>query len=117
MLTHGNFLSNVEGIRRALPFRSDDVFLSLLPLSHVFERCGQYLALSLGAATYYAESIQKVPENLREVRPTVVLSVPRLYEKTRDRILAQVSGPSPPGGSVTRPGVRDGRWAAGRGRG
>ncbi len=91
VLTHGNFLSNVEGIRRALPFRPDDVFLSLLPLSHVFERCGQYLALSLGAATYYAESIPKVPENLREVRPTVVLSVPRLYEKMRDRILAQVS--------------------------
>jgi long-chain acyl-CoA synthetase len=96
VLTHGNFLSNVEGIRRALPFRSDDVFLSLLPLSHVFERCGQYLALSLGAATYYAESIQKVPENLREVKPTVVLSVPRLYEKMHDRIRAQVAEASAP---------------------
>ena len=96
VLTHGNFLSNVEGVGRALPFRSDDVFLSLLPLSHVFERCGQYLALSLGAATYYAESVQKVPDNLREVGPTVVLSVPRLYEKMHDRIRAQVAEASAP---------------------
>jgi long-chain acyl-CoA synthetase len=96
VLTHGNFLSNVEGIRRALPFRADDVFLSILPLSHVFERCGQYLALSLGAATYYAQSVQKVPDDLREVKPTVVLSVPRLYEKMHDRIRAQVAEASAP---------------------
>lgn len=111
VLTHGNFLSNVEGIRRALPFRSDDVFLSLLPLSHVFERCGQYLALSLGAATYYAEAIQKVPENLREVKPTVVLSVPRLYEKMHDRIRAQVAE-----ASGLRRRLFEGAIAAGRGR-
>ncbi|QIN83540.1 AMP-binding protein [Rubrobacter tropicus] len=116
VLTHGNFLSNVEGIRRALPFRPDDVFLSLLPLSHVFERCGQYLALSLGAATYYAESIQQVPENLREVRPTVVLSVPRLYEKMRDRILAQVAEASAPRRRLFERAIAAGRkrYAAGR---
>lgn len=91
VLTHGNFLANVEAIRRALPFRPEDVFLSFLPLSHVFERCGQYLTLSLGATTCYAESVQKVPENLREVRPTVALSVPRLYEKMRDRVRAQAA--------------------------
>lgn len=91
VLTHGNLLSNVEGVRRALPFRADDVFLSFLPLSHVFERCGQYLALSLGATTSYAESVVKVPENLREVRPTVVLGVPRLYEKMHDRMRAQAA--------------------------
>lgn len=95
VLTHGNFLSNVEGVARALPFRADDTFLSFLPLSHVFERCGQYLALSMGAAVYYAESVEKVPENLREVRPTVMLSVPRLYEKMHDRVRARVAeGPA-----------------------
>jgi long-chain acyl-CoA synthetase len=95
VLTHGNFLSNVEGVLRALPFRGEDVFLSFLPLSHVFERCGQYLALSLGARIHYAESVEKVPENLREVRPTVMLSVPRLYEKMYDRIQQRVaSGPT-----------------------
>lgn len=95
VLTHGNFLSNVEGVARALPFRADDTFLSFLPLSHVFERCGQYLALSMGAAVYYAESVEKVPENLREVRPTVMLSVPRLYEKMHDRVRSRVAeGPA-----------------------
>lgn len=92
VLTHGNILANVEGVTDALPLRTDDVFLSLLPLSHVFERTGgQYTALALGASTYYAESIDKVLENLREVRPTVVPSVPRLYEKMYDRLTSQVA--------------------------
>lgn len=87
VLTHGNFLSNLDGIREALPIREDDVFLSMLPLSHVFERtCGHYLALISGGALYYAESIEKVPENMREVQPTLALSVPRLYEKMYDRV-------------------------------
>ncbi len=92
VLTHGNILANVEGVLDAMPLRSDDVFLSLLPLSHVFERtAGQYTALTLGASIYYAESIEKVTENLREVRPTVVPSVPRLYEKMYDRVRSQVA--------------------------
>ncbi|MDQ4106500.1 MAG: long-chain fatty acid--CoA ligase [Actinomycetota bacterium] len=96
VLTHGNILANLEGILDALPLRSDDVFLSLLPLSHVFERTGgQYTALALGASIYYAESIEKVPENLREVRPTVVPSVPRLYEKMYNRVLSRLAeGPA-----------------------
>lgn len=92
VLTHGNILSNLEGILEALPVYEDDVFLSFLPLSHVFERtCGQFYALSVGATIYYAESIEKVPENLREVRPTVVPSVPRLYEKMYDRVRTRIS--------------------------
>ncbi len=96
VLTHGNILANVEGVLAAMPLRSDDVFLSLLPLSHVFERtAGQYVALKLGASIYYAESIEKVPDNLREVRPTVVPSVPRLYEKMYDKVRLQVAeGPA-----------------------
>ncbi len=96
VLTHGNLLSNVEGVLEALPVREDDIFMSFLPLSHVFERTsGQFLALSLGATTYYAESIEKVPENLREVKPTVMLSVPRLYEKMYDRIMERISAGPP----------------------
>lgn len=92
VLTHGNILANVEGVLDALPLYAEDVFLSLLPLSHVFERTGgQYTALALGATIYYAESIEKVVDNLREVRPTVVPSVPRLYEKMYDLVTSQVA--------------------------
>ena len=96
VLTHGNILSNVKGVLEALPVREDDIFMSFLPLSHVFERTsGQFLALSLGATTYYAESVEKVPENLREVKPTVMLSVPRLYEKMYDRVMERISSGPP----------------------
>ncbi len=92
VLTHGNILANLEGILEALPVYEDDVFLSFLPLSHVFERtCGQFYALSVGAMIYYAESIEKVPENLKEIKPTVVPSVPRLYEKMYDRVRSTIS--------------------------
>lgn len=91
VLTQGNLLSNLEGIFDALPVSADDVMLSLLPLSHVFERTGgHYLGLAAGCSIYYAESIEKVPENLREVRPTLCISVPRLYEKMYDRVLQGV---------------------------
>lgn len=91
MLTHENILSNVEGISEALPVEAEDTFLSFLPLSHVFERtAGLYNALSSGSATYYAESIDTVPENLREIKPTVMSSVPRLYEKMHARVTAMV---------------------------
>jgi len=112
VLTHGNLLSNVEAGLRALPLGPDDIFLSFLPLSHVFERTGgQCTALYLGAATYYAEAIEKVPDNLREVRPTVVLSVPRLYEKMHDRVSARVAG-----GSAIRRRLFEAAIAAGRER-
>jgi long-chain acyl-CoA synthetase len=88
VLTQGNLLSNLEGIFEALPVSADDVMLSVLPLSHVFERTsGHYLGLAAGCTIYYAESIEKVPENLREVRPHLCISVPRLYEKMYDRVL------------------------------
>ncbi|MGG3468347.1 long-chain fatty acid--CoA ligase [Neobacillus pocheonensis] len=83
MLTHGNILSNVEGIQFwVLEARSEDILLSHLPLSHVFERmAGQFMPLSVGATIAYAESIEKVQENLLEVRPTVLVSVPLLFER------------------------------------
>jgi long-chain acyl-CoA synthetase len=86
MLTHDNFYSNVTVCRDVLPFRND-VALSFLPLSHVFERMGDYLMMACGVSIAYAESIDTVPGNMQEVRPTVMMSVPRLYEKMYARVL------------------------------
>ena len=88
MLTHDNLFSNVEASRQVLPFGPGEVSLSFLPLSHIFERmAGHYLMLAVGASIAYAESNETVPNNLIEVRPSFVLSVPRLYEKFYARVL------------------------------
>jgi long-chain acyl-CoA synthetase len=82
MLTHRNISVNVSSCTASLPIGENDRFLSFLPLSHVFERtAGYYFALSRGAEVYYAESIATVPQNMKEIHPTIVCSVPRLYEK------------------------------------
>ena len=87
MLTHNNIRSNIEATRVMLPFLGDDVALSFLPLSHIFERMGDYLMFATGTSIAYAESIDTVPVNMQEVRPTIVFSVPRLYEKMYARVL------------------------------
>ena len=88
MLTHDNIYSNVAASMRAIPFEGRDVGLSFLPLSHIFERmAGHYMMFATGTSIAYAESIDTVPANLQEVRPTLVLSVPRLYEKMYARVL------------------------------
>ena len=88
MLTHDNIFSNVASVKDAIPFDGKDVCLSFLPLSHIFERTGgHYLAVTTGTSIAYAESIDTVPVNMAEVKPTIVLSVPRLYEKMYARIL------------------------------
>ncbi|HEX9084805.1 MAG TPA: long-chain fatty acid--CoA ligase, partial [Gemmatimonadaceae bacterium] len=88
MLTHDNIFSNVEASRKAIPFDGRDTGLSFLPLSHIFERmAGHYLMFATGTSIAYAESIDTVAANMQEVRPTLVLSVPRLYEKMYARIL------------------------------
>ena len=91
MLTHGNFTSNVFAILDAIDINSADVHLSFLPLSHVFERTGHYTLIGAGAAIYYAESIEKIGDNIREVKPTVVISVPRLFEKMIGKIKDKVA--------------------------
>jgi long-chain acyl-CoA synthetase len=90
MLTHANFASNVNTTLRIIPFSSDDVTLSFLPLTHVFERMVEFAYLAAGASIAYAESIEAVPQNISEVRPTVVASVPRLFEKVQARVLDTV---------------------------
>ena len=88
MLTHDNLYSNVIASKAVIPFSGNDVCLSFLPLSHVFERmAGHYLMMDTGTSIAYAESIDTVPLNLTEVRPSLVLSVPRLYEKMYARVL------------------------------
>jgi long-chain acyl-CoA synthetase len=87
MLTHNNIRSNIEAVRYKLPFRGDDTSLSFLPLSHIFERMGDYLMFAVGSSIAYAESLDTVPVNMAEVRPTIVFSVPRLYEKMYARVL------------------------------
>ncbi|MEX2178193.1 MAG: long-chain fatty acid--CoA ligase [Gemmatimonadaceae bacterium] len=88
MLTHDNLYSNVMAAAAAVPFGGGDTALSFLPLSHSFERmAGHYLMLHTGTSIAYAESMDTVPVNLQEVRPTLVLSVPRLYEKMYARVL------------------------------
>jgi long-chain acyl-CoA synthetase len=87
MLTHDNIHSNVTGTREKIPLSGTDVSLSFLPLSHIFQRMGDYMMFHTGTSIAYAENIDRVPVNMQEVRPTIVLSVPRLYEKIYARVL------------------------------
>ncbi|PAC37748.1 AMP-dependent synthetase/ligase [Caldifermentibacillus hisashii] len=92
MLTHGNFLANIEAVQFWLiEITPDDLALSYLPLSHVFERmAGHYTLLSVGATIAYAESIDTLPENLKEIQPTVMTSVPRFFEKVYARVMEEI---------------------------
>ncbi len=91
ILTHKNLLSNIEAGLQCLEVTPEDVFLSFLPLSHVFERmAGHFLAYYTSTTIAYAESIDTVAENMGEIRPTVMTSVPRLYEKMYARVLENV---------------------------
>ncbi|MCZ6679084.1 MAG: long-chain fatty acid--CoA ligase [Candidatus Poribacteria bacterium] len=91
MLTHSNFVSNVRACLEILDITHEDVFLSFLPLAHVFERMtGHYLPLTCAATVAYAESPFTVAKNMTEARPTVMASVPRLYEMMHERIIRAV---------------------------
>lgn len=96
LLTHRNFLSNVESVNETIPVKSNDVFLSFLPLSHVLERmAGYYMPLCYGATIAYAENAKQLPQNLKEIRPTVLISVPRIFEKFHDAIWDKINSSSP----------------------
>jgi long-chain acyl-CoA synthetase len=92
MLTHDNFLSNAASVNEAIPVKRNDVFLSFLPLSHVLERlAGYYVPLIFGAKIVYAESVKQLPVNLREVKPTVLICVPRIFERFHDAVWDKVN--------------------------
>ncbi len=87
MLTHRNVLSNVVGAVEHLHPRADDVFLSFLPLSHTFERTGgYYLPIACGACVAFARSVQLLADDMKVVRPTVLVSVPRIYERVYAKV-------------------------------
>src|SRR5439155_1136023 len=87
MLTHDNICSNVRGSVETLRVSEDDSCLALLPLSHILERMVDYYFVHVGVTINYAESVDAFAQNLREVRPTVVAAVPRVYEKVYARVL------------------------------
>ncbi len=87
MLTHHNICSNVAASVEVLRVSEQDSCLAWLPLSHILERMVDYYFLHVGVEINYAESVEAVPQNLQEVRPTVVVAVPRLYEKVYARVL------------------------------
>ncbi|HWO87595.1 MAG TPA: long-chain fatty acid--CoA ligase [Gemmatimonadales bacterium] len=88
MLTHNNIYANCVNAMPQLPVGEEDSTLSFLPLSHIFERmAGHYAIFSFGATINYAESIDTLVVNLGEVKPTIVMAVPRVYEKVYARAL------------------------------
>jgi len=86
MLTHSNLVTNLIDSSGHLSFGQQDSALSVLPLSHVFERQAMYMYLYQGMAVYYSESLQTIGPNLREVKPTILVGVPRIFEKIYARI-------------------------------
>ena len=92
MLTHRNLVSNIRAAAECIHIGPDDIFLSFLPLSHSYERmAGYYTAMACGATIAYAESIDTVRENLLEVRPTIVTTVPRLFERMHNRLMRKLT--------------------------
>ena len=89
MLSHENFLSNVEACQSLFPLGPGDMSLSFLPLSHVYERMVNYYYQFKGVSIYYAENMGTIGENLKELRPTVFVAVPRVIERTYDKIIAK----------------------------
>ena len=89
MLSHNNLVSNLIAAREVCPVRNEHKVLSFLPLSHIFERMLVYLYLYVGAGIYYAESLDTIGDNLKEVKPFAFSTVPRLLEKVYDKIVAK----------------------------
>ena len=87
MLTQDNVASNCAASDELIPLGDDDTALSFLPLSHIFERMGAYYLFSRGVTIAFAESFDAVAANMMEVKPSIMLSVPRLYEKIFARVL------------------------------
>jgi long-chain acyl-CoA synthetase len=92
VLSHENFLSNVKSINLAIPVKTEDVFLSFLPLSHALERtAGHFVPIFFGATIAYAESPKTLAKNLKEVKPTILIAVPKIFEKFHDAIWDKIN--------------------------
>lgn len=91
MLTHKNIVSNIKGAHEIFNIDENDIFLSFLPLCHIFERMGgYYTAFSCGGTIAYAESIEKVASNMVDIKPTIMTAVPRLFERMYSKIKRNV---------------------------
>ena len=96
MLSHRNILSNAFASLTVMTVGRDDVFLSFLPLSHTFERtCGYYLTVMSGSTVVFARSVQQLSEDLLTIRPTLLISVPRIYERIYAAIKSKLDEGSP----------------------
>ena len=96
MLSHGNMLSNAYDALDTFVVYPTDLMLSFLPLSHTFERtCGYYLQVMTGATVAYARSIPLLSEDLQNIKPTILISVPRIYERVYSAISAKLEEGSP----------------------
>ncbi len=96
MLSHRNILANVQSGLAVYDVYPEDIFLSFLPLSHMFERtCDYYLNVVSGASVVFSRSIPQLAEDFRVVQPTIIFSVPRIYEKFLAAINAQLKSASP----------------------
>lgn len=96
MLSHDNVVSNLKAIHQRLAASPDDVFLSFLPLSHTFERTAGYsYPIAIGACVAYARSVKQLSDDLLEVRPTILISVPRIYERIYSLVMHHraIAGP------------------------
>jgi long-chain acyl-CoA synthetase len=109
MLTHGNFTANVKGAVDRLSITPDDVVLSYLPLCHSYERTGgYYTCFACGATIAFADSIETVAENLTEVHPTLMTSVPRLFERIKNRVEKKAQSESPRNWKIFQWAIRTG---------
>ena len=110
VLTHGGLLYNFEAATQVIDIYPTDVFLSFLPLSHIYGRIAdEFVALGIGATIAYAEPlIERLPANMVEVKPTVMASVPRLYERVYGRVQSAIESGSPTKQRIFH-------WAAGLG--
>ncbi len=96
MLSHGNIIANVDSCRETHMARSADVFLSILPLSHMFERTGgYYFPLSMGAKVVFSRGVAQIADDLVAQAPTIMFAVPRIFEKFLTRIDQTLSGSAP----------------------
>lgn len=94
-LTHGNIVSVLDELLKVIPIDENDVYLSYLPMSHVFERvCGEYYWIYAGGVCAYAEGIETMAKNMAEVKPTMILTVPRVLDKIYSKVRSGIDGAS-----------------------
>ncbi len=93
MLSHRNLVSNVINAKSSFPFNDNPqaTALSFLPLNHIFERMVSYIYISTGISIYYAESLETIGDNLKEIKPNLFTTVPRLLEKVYEKIMAKAA--------------------------